>query len=129
MSISLHADLRDGFDGESVVVRVNGEEVFRTQRKPWTFNINFNQKTKVKLKAGWNEIMVLLAAGSNGNIFWFEINNPGDVTVAQRLSAPTQPPPGLPPVEDLIPDGIDPGFQLYTEPMKGYYDAYAYHPW
>ena len=48
-------------------------------------DINFENKVKVPLKAGWNEVVVYLAAGSNGNIFWFEINNPGDLVVAQRL--------------------------------------------
>jgi len=109
---------------------VNGEKVFKSQRSPkWTFRINFDCKTKVKLKAGWNEIVVYLAAGSNGNTFWFEIDNPGDLVVAQQLTAPTEPPAGLPRPEDLIPDGIDPGFQLYTEPMKGHSDPYTYHPW
>ena len=110
-------------------MQVNGKEVFKTQRKPWTFGINFDRKTRVRLKAGWNEIVLFLAAGSNGNIFWFQIDNPGDVVVARQLAAPAEAPAGLPPLEELIPDGIDPGFQLYAEPMLGQYDPYSYHPW
>ena len=61
--------------------------------------------------------------------FWFEINNPGDVVVAQQLKAPAEPPANLPRAEDLVPDKLDPGFMLYTEPMTGGMDPYAYYPW
>jgi len=110
-------------------VMVNGERVFNTGSPDWNFAINFGNKVKVPLKAGWNEVVVYLAAGANGNIFWFEINNPGDVVVAQQLAPPAEPPPGLPPVEDLAPDHVDPGFALYTEPMTASMDPYSYCPW
>ncbi len=110
-------------------VMVNGERVFNTGGTSWNFAINFGNKVKVPLKAGWNEVVVYLAAGANGNIFWFEINNPGDVVVAQQLAPPAEPPSGLPPVEDLAPDHVDPGFALYTEPMTAGMDPYSYSPW
>ena len=110
-------------------VIVNGERVFNTGGSPYNFGINFDNKVKARLKAGWNEVVVYLAAGANGNIFWFEINNPGDVVVAQQLKAPADAPAGLPPAEDLVPDNIDPGFRLYAEPMTAAMDPYAYCPW
>jgi len=110
-------------------VIVNGARVFNTSADPYTFGINFENNLKVPLKAGWNEVVVYVAAGTNGNIFWFQINNPGDVVVSQTLKAPEKPPSGLPRVEDLIPDGVDPGFVLYTEPMTAGMDPYAYIPW
>ena len=84
---------------------------------------------KVSLKAGWNEVVCYVCSGSGSHIFWFEITNPGDVVVAQQLTAPTAPPAGLPRVEDLLPDNVTPGFSLYTEPMTPLMDPYAYVPW
>jgi len=112
-----------------IQVNVNGAKVFQTTAKPWTHGINFDRKVKAPLKAGWNEIVCYVGAGGNGHIFWFEINNPGDVVVAQQLKAPADPPPGLPRPEDLVPDNIDPGFMLYTEILTGNMDPYAYIPW
>jgi hypothetical protein len=110
-------------------VFVNGDQVLETTRSPWTFGINFDRKVNVPLKAGWNEVVCHVASGSNGHILWFEIDNPGDVRVAQTLTPPEAPPESLPPVEDLVPPDIDPGFELYTEPMTGKIDPYSYHPW
>lgn len=112
-----------------IQVNVNGTKMFQTASKPWTFGINFDRKLKVPLRAGWNEIVCYVAAGGNGHIFWFEINNPGDLVVAQQLKAPADPPAGLPRPEDLVPDNIDPGYMLYTEIMTGSIDPYAYIPW
>ncbi len=110
-------------------VHVNGEQVFETTSSPWTFGINFDRKVNVNLKPGWNEVVCYLASGSNSHILWFEIDNPGDVRVAQTLRPPAHPPENLPDEADLVPDDIDPGFQLYAEPMTGRADPYSYHPW
>jgi hypothetical protein len=111
-------------------VNINGQKVFRTTDKVnGGFDINFGRKVKVPLKAGWNEVVCYVCSGSGSHIFWFEITNPGDVMVAQQLTAPTAPPPGLPRVEDLLPDNLAPGFSLYTEPMTPLMDPYAYVPW
>lgn len=104
-------------------------QAFRTTANPWTFGINFERKAKVPLKAGWNELVCYVAAGSNGHIFRFEINNPGDVAIAQQLQPPADPPAGLPRVEDLVPDNVEPGFLLYTEALTGGMDHYTYIPW
>jgi|GEM_PF-3312189 len=111
-------------------VNINGQKVFRTTDKVGGgFDINFGRKVKVSLKAGWNEVVCYVCSGSGSHIFWFEITNPGDVVVAQQLTAPTAPPAGLPRVEDLLPDNVTPGFSLYTEPMTPMMDPYAYVPW
>ncbi len=110
-------------------MHVNGEQVFETTSKPWTFGINFNRKVKVELKAGWNEVVCYVGSGSNSHILWLEIDNPGDVHVAQTLTPPANPPENLPDEKNLVPDDIDPGFQLYAEPMTGRADPYSYHPW
>ena len=57
------------------------------------------------------------------------MTNPGDLVVAQQLEAPADPPAGIPPSEQLIPDNIEPGFSFYTEPMTAASDPYAYLPW
>jgi len=111
-------------------VNINGTKVFRsTDKTNGGFAVNFDQKLKVPLKAGWNEVVCFVCAGSNSHIFWFQIDNPGDVVVAQQLKAPTDAPAGLPKVDDLVPDNIAPGFALYTEPMTAGMDPYAYVPW
>ena len=111
-------------------VNINGQKVFRTTDKVGGgFDTNFGRKVKVSLKAGWNEVVCYVCAGSGSHIFWFEITNPGDVVVAQQLTAPTAPPAGLPPAEDLLPDNVAPGFSLYTEPMSTEMDPYSYIPW
>jgi hypothetical protein len=110
-------------------VDVNGKEVFRTRGNPWTFGINFDRKLKVPLRAGWNEIVCFVSAGSNGHIFWFEMTNPGDLVVAQQLRPPDAAPADIPAVDDLIPEEVDPGFQFYTDRLTAGLDPYAYIPW
>ncbi len=111
-------------------VNINGQKVFRTTDKVHGgFGVNFDQKVTVSLKAGWNEVVCYVCAGSNSHIFWFEITNPGDVVVAQQLTPPTAPPTRLPRAEELLPDHLTPGFSLYTEPMTAALDPYAYVPW
>ena len=48
-------------------MNVNGVQVFRTTSNPRTFGINFERKAKAPLKAGWNELVCYVAAGSNGH--------------------------------------------------------------
>ncbi len=108
---------------------VNSKEIDKSKAGYHGHDINFNIKRSVPLKAGWNEIVATVAAGSNGHLFWLQIDNPGDLVVAQQLQAPTEPPPDLPPVEDLIPDVADPGFSPYIEPMTVGMDPYTYMPW
>ena len=47
----------------------------------------------------------------------------------QQLQPPADPPAGLPRVEDLVPDNVEPGFLLYTEALTGGMDHYTYIPW
>ena len=47
----------------------------------------------------------------------------------QQLKPPADPPAGLPRVEDLVPDNVEPGFVLYTEALTGGGDPYTYIPW
>ncbi|MDD5704386.1 MAG: hypothetical protein PHR35_00560 [Kiritimatiellae bacterium] len=110
-------------------VAVNGREVFRSTSRTGGFGLDFYQKVKAPLKAGWNEVVVYVTAGKNGHVFWFEITNPGDLVVAQRLQAPADRPAALPAVEDLVPDDVPPCFVLYTEPMTATLDPYGYRPW
>ena len=44
-------------------------------------------KQTVKLNKGANELLLKVASGSNGNGFWFAINNPGDLRFAPMTGA------------------------------------------
>ena len=108
-------------------VDINGQQVYSTDQDG--FALNFDKKLTVHLKAGWNEIVVYLGSGMNGHMFWFEITNPGDVVVAQQLTPPTAPPADLPPVGELLPVRVEPGFSLYTDVLAAADDPYAYYAW
>lgn len=108
-------------------VLINGEQVYDATKDG--FAIGFDKKVVVKLKPGWNEVLCYLGAGSNGHYFNFEITNPGDLVVAQQLTAPTAKPEGIPPESELLPDKVEPGFNLYTEPLVANDDPYAYYAW
>ncbi|MFA6291348.1 MAG: hypothetical protein WC637_06165, partial [Victivallales bacterium] len=39
-------------------------------------------KTNIKLKKGWNELMVKVVSGSLGNGFWISISDPGNIRIS-----------------------------------------------
>ncbi|NLO72984.1 MAG: hypothetical protein GX100_02595, partial [candidate division WS1 bacterium] len=108
-------------------VDVNGEEVFNSDQDG--FGVGFDLKKTVQLKAGWNELVVYLGAGSNGHYFNLQITNPGDLVVAQQLTPPKAPPESLPPVSELLPEESELGFSLYSEVLEARNDPYAYYAW
>lgn len=111
-------------------VSVNGEEVFRTAKGKGKFGVRFGRPTKVPLKAGWNDIRCVVAAGSNGHLFWFRMTDPGDLVVAQSTTAPSAAPAELPAVEDLLPEEVDQGYGLYHKAaLKPWDDPYSFVPW
>lgn len=89
----------------------------------------FSRAGEVHLRAGWNDVVCISAAGSNGHWFQFHITNPGDVVVSQSVSAPEGKPENLPPVERLIPEKVETGFSFYTDKFDGKYDPYDFIPW
>lgn len=102
---------------------VNGETV---PGEGW----GFEREGVMKLRAGWNEVACVNAAGSNGHWFQFSTTNPGDLVVSQTVLPPASPPGGLPPAERLLPERADTGFSLYTDPIAGpAQDPYDFIPW
>jgi hypothetical protein len=102
---------------------VNGETV---PGEGW----GFERKGVMKLRAGWNEVVCVNAAGSNGHWFQFSTTNPGDLVVSQTVLPPANPPAGLPPADRLLPEKADTGFSLYTDPIDGpEQDPYDFIPW
>ncbi|MCF7855038.1 MAG: hypothetical protein K9N51_09595, partial [Candidatus Pacebacteria bacterium] len=126
-------------------VAVNGAEVFRTGTIKGfhgaTFSQGFAFTVRADLKEGWNEIVCVLGSGSNGNGFWFQVSDPGDVYVEPSLAKPTQKPwlflrfargPGtrrLTGQELADAEEAEPNFSLYSEPLSVHDDPYLYMFW
>ena len=55
---TLHIDLQDGFIGDPVVVRVNGEEVFRHEKLMTRPQLGLAKSVKVELPKGRAEIEI-----------------------------------------------------------------------
>ncbi len=108
-------------------IAVNGKEVFNSNTGG--FDINFNNKATVPLQAGWNDVVCTVGAGSNGHVFWFNIDDPGDLHIAQSTTPPTAPPPDLPPTDQLADTAAPAGFSLYTEPLPLSQDPYQFIAW
>jgi beta-galactosidase len=116
------AKVRYGADWWAKLI-VNGETV---PGEGW----GFEREGVMKLRAGWNEVVCVNAAGSNGHWFKFSTTNPGDLVVSQTVLPPANPPTGLPPAERLLPEQADTGFNLYTDPIDGpALDPYDFIPW
>lgn len=108
-------------------IRVNGKEVFSTSEPGWPFATKFDNKRKVSLHAGWNEIVCLVGAGSNGHQLWFRMSDPGDLRYEPSTTKPVAPPKNLPAVADLAADDVVPAFVPYTEPIR--HDPFAFVGW
>lgn len=126
-------------------VQINGQEVFRTGtvdgfsgRK---FAKGFGFNVRAPLKKGWNEVVCLIGSGSNGNGFWFQISNPGDVVAESTLAAPAKSPwlflrfargsGTRQPDTSLLNEENSalPSFSLYTEPLSVHDDPYLFMRW
>ncbi len=121
-------------------VMVNGRETFRTgtpdaiaashaglghgHGKEFAFTV------RADLVKGWNEIVCIVGSGSNGNAFWFQVSDPGDLTAQGTLNPPAHPMmwlryatgPGTRPLltgEELEQaETSQRGFSLYTDSTK-----------
>lgn len=109
-------------------IRVNGKEVFNTsQPGGWFFATKFDNTRKVKLQAGWNEIVCLVGSGSNGHQLWFRMSDPGDLRYEPSTTKPTAAPKNLPALAELAAEDIVPAFVPYTEPIR--HDPFAFVGW
>ncbi len=121
-------------------VLVNGQEAFRTGTEEAVkashaglshgHGKEFAFTVRADLVKGWNEIVCVVGSGSNGNAFWFQMSDPGDLTAQGTLDRPAHPMmwlryatgPGTRPLltgEDLEQAEITQrGFSLYTDSTK-----------
>lgn len=113
-----------------IKVIVNGETIFWTAKeKGWNHGHDFSMTRKIKLKEGWNDIVCIVASGSQNHAFWFKISDPGDLRVEQKITTPTRKPANLPPLDKLADEHAPAGFSLYTEPPPAGQDPFQFIPW
>jgi beta-galactosidase len=109
-------------------VEVNGQEVFRSDRSIGGYGTGFRNEITLPLRAGWNDVVCTVAAGSAGHMLWFKLSDPGDVRVQQAITTPEAPPADLPSPETLREDTVEVPFCLYVEATIGD-DPYLFIPW
>ncbi len=121
-------------------VQVNGQDVFRTGTEEAVkanhaglihgHGKEFAFTVRADLVKGWNEVVCVVGSGSNGNAFWFQMSDPGDLTAQGTLGVPEHPMmwlryatgPGTRPLltgEDLErAETSARGFSLYSDSTK-----------
>jgi hypothetical protein len=111
------------------IIYINGQEIFRTVKKDGrsTFASGFAQTIRCRLKAGWNDIMVQVAAGDNSHSFHFKLSNPGDLVIVPGIAAPSFTPKKK--VEILLSDDVVPLYSLYAGGLDETDDPYRYIRW
>ena len=72
----LRIDLQDGFDGDTVVVTVNGEEIFREQGVRTKTQVGAARYVKMEVEIGATTVMVTLPERGLTEMFELDITGP-----------------------------------------------------
>ncbi len=78
----LHIAFQEGFTGEAVVVRINGNEAYRKEQMKTRFQLGYADSFEVNVEEGSVRVEVLLPAQSLSEIFEVQVSEPTYVAVS-----------------------------------------------
>lgn len=78
----LHIAFQEGFTGEAVAVRINGDEAYRKDQMKTKFQIGYADSFEVNVEEGSVNVEVLLPAQGLSEIFAVQVSQPTFVGVS-----------------------------------------------
>jgi hypothetical protein len=78
----LHIAFQEGFTGEAVTVRINGNEAYRKEQMKTRFQLGYADSFEVNVEEGSVRVEVLLPAQSLSETFEVQVSAPTYVAVS-----------------------------------------------